>query len=55
MKKMLPETDAEELMLKLLRDVYGKDALSFKFTGSEVVEAMAMAYQTGLDSPKENK
>jgi len=55
MKKMLPETDAEGAMLKILRNVYGNDALSFKFTGSEVVEAMAMAYQTGLDSPKENK
>lgn len=55
MKNKLPETDAEVAMLRLLRNVYGNDVLSFKLTGSEVVEMMAMAYLTGLDSPKETK
>lgn len=50
-----PENETEERMLRLLKNVYGNDVLSFKLTGSEVVEVMAMAYQTGLDSSKESK
>ena len=55
MKNKLPENDAEEIVLKLLRNVYGYDVLFFKLTGSEVVEMMAMAYKVGLESPKESK
>jgi len=54
-KNKLPETQTEEAMLKLLRDVYGYDVLSFKLTGSEVVEAMTMAYKIGCEAPKETK
>lgn len=53
MKNKQPETGTEEVMLKLLRDVYGYDVLSFKLTGSEVVEMMAMTCRA--ESPKEKK
>lgn len=43
MKNRLPETDEEQAMLNLLKDLYGRDVLSFKLTGSEVVEAMVIA------------
>jgi hypothetical protein len=52
----LPRDEAEEKMLSFLRGMYGYDVLSFKLTGKEVVEAMAMAYKSGKeDAAKENK
>ena len=55
MKNKLPENDVEEAMLKVLKNVYGNDVLSFKLTGSETIEAMEMAFMIGLSSPKESK
>jgi len=54
-KNKLPETNAEYAMLSLLKNLYGNDVLSFKLTGSEVVEAMTIAYIIGKESPKETK
>lgn len=55
MKNKLPESNAEQAMLSLLKGIYGNDVLSFKLTGSEVVEAMTMAYKIGCEAPKESK
>lgn len=59
MKGKLPIDETEEKCLRLFKNVYGNDVLSFRFTGAEVVEMMAMAMRTGREEmagkPKETK
>lgn len=49
MKGKLPVDETEEKCLRLFKNVYGNDVLSFRFTGAEVVEMMAMAMKTGRE------
>jgi ABC-type hemin transport system ATPase subunit len=56
MKNKVPVDETEAKCLGLFKAVYGEDVLSFRYSGSEVVEMMAMAMKTGRDDAvKETK